>query len=71
MKGAHNAGTGQSEGMLRCASKNQVLLEGKSKYLFFQYLWKSNDMIFELQDLNVTEQLEFGIRYFDIDVIYR
>ncbi len=24
-----------------------------------------------LQDLNITEQLDFGIRFFDIDTIYR
>jgi len=42
--GTHNSGTGQSEGVYKCAYKNQ--------------------------DLDILEQLEFGIRFFDIDVIY-
>jgi len=42
--GTHNSGTGQSDGVLECAFKNQ--------------------------DLSITEQLDFGIRFFDIDTIY-
>ena len=57
--GSHNSGTGQAKGSFQCAFKNQ--------------------------DLDITEQLEFGIRYctvlyctllefgirfFDIDVIF-
>ena len=42
--GTHNSGTGQSEGVYKCAYKNQ--------------------------DLDILEQLEFGIRFFDIDTIH-
>ena len=42
--GSHNSGTGQKNGNLKCAYKNQ--------------------------DLNIIEQLEFGIRFFDVDVIF-
>ena len=42
--GTHNSGTGQREGLARCASKNQ--------------------------DMDIIQQLEFGIRFFDLDVIY-
>eukprot|EP00092_Neocalanus_flemingeri_P033105 GFUD01036000.1.p1 GENE.GFUD01036000.1~~GFUD01036000.1.p1 ORF type:complete len:509 (-),score=111.87 GFUD01036000.1:306-1832(-) len=41
--GTHNSGTGQSDGVVKCAYKNQ--------------------------DLDIVEQLEFGIRFFDLDVI--
>jgi len=42
--GSHNSGTGQNQGSMSCAFKNQ--------------------------DLDITAQLELGIRFFDVDTIY-
>ena len=64
--GSHNSGTGQQEGSLPCMFKNQVRCN-----TFYLPLSRNCGVTTFccLQDLDIVEQLEFGIRFLDIDTI--
>ena len=64
--GTHNAGTGQSDyPILHCAAKNQVVLILPIDIGHGSFMGPD-----PFQDLDVSDQLDFGIRFFDFDIIY-
>ena len=65
--GTHNAGTGQSDyRILHCAAKNQV----RNAHIGDSTVGWFSATLLPFQDLEVVNQLDFGIRFFDFDIIY-